>query len=521
MSDMASHLRSLAGRVARPPAAVALLLILGAALRVPNLGESLWLDEVLYSTREGLRVFGGLWRTVTSAQHGAGYPALLYAWTAVVPETEVWLRLPSLAFGVGSIVLTYAIARRYGSREAALLAALFLCLSPVHVWYSQEATPYAAALCLLLAAVHLQPRITASAAGLAWLLLYVIVLAAAVLCHAYAAVLLLPLTLAAVRMPRRAAALVAGANLFAGLVLIATLAIKYQGGRLRLDPGFTRPFTPGEWWTFFFGYLLQGHTLWSARVFRAGSPDHAFAPLALAVQIAAAAVLARGLLTKPREAEAPRWQLAAYLLTLPLVLLAATFIAGGRLYLERYLFIVLPFFAIALARGALAGARPRVRAAVAGAILVLAAASYGMLLHKDTVWTVYKPNPDWRSTARHLREAGGPPGRMVLVGTIPLNDLTYYLRREMGAQRPAVRLHRSRRLNRLLANRRIDRVVLVHNRFWVHGFDRALVALQRDPRLRYSGVASFKGVDLHTFERRLPQGHGPADGAARASGELR
>lgn len=493
----------LVDRLAHPRYAVPLLLLLAAALRLPYLGESLWFDEVMYSTRLGTRTFGGLWRILTQSQHGPFYPAVLHLWTAVAGESELMVRLPSLVLGLGSIALAYLIARRFGGDRVALVAGFFLCLSPVHVWYSQEATPYAMALCLLLGAMHVQPRVAPSRTGAAWLGLYVFVLAAAVLCHAYVAVFLLPLTLTALRMQRRTAALVFGANVSIALLLAAILLAKYQSGRFLLALGFARPFTLTEWWSLFFGYFLQGHAIWSPRVFRGGFAGQPLAALVLLIQVAAAAVLLRGLLSgRDGEERSTRWELAAYLFVLPVVLWVLTNAGARRMYIERYQFTVLPFFAIALARGTM----PRLsrsNAALACGVLALAAGSYGMWLQKDSVWTVYKPNPDWQSTVGYLRSEVTDARRTAIFGTVPLHDLVFYLRREMRAGAPPVRGYSRRRLDRALTRHGVTTVHLVHNRFWGGRFGRALDAVHGDPRLRIVKTRSFKGVTVYTF-RRFP-----------------
>jgi 4-amino-4-deoxy-L-arabinose transferase-like glycosyltransferase len=497
---------STASRLAEPRYAVPLLILFAALLRLPNLGESLWFDEVMYSTRIGTRSLQALWRSVTDSQHGPFYPAVLYLWTTLAGESEIMVRLPSMVCGIGSIVLAYLLARRHAGSRAAVVAALFLCLSPVHVWYSQEATPYAMALFLLLAAMYVQPWVAPSAAGMGWAALYVLLLSAAVLCHAYTAVFLLPLTLAALRLPRRAAAVLLGANVGVGLLLAALLAAKYQSGHFQFGLGFARPFTLGEWWMLFFSYFLQGHAIWSARVFRAASTDAALVTAVLAVQLAAAALVLRGLLSKGNGARRPRWELAAYLLVLPIVLLALTTFGARRMYIERYLFVVLPFFAIVLARGALSTKRAAVNAVLTGSVLAVALGSYAMWLQKDAVWTVYKPNPDWQSTVQYLRPRIADPNRTAVFGTVPLHDLVFYLRRAMPDGAPRVATFNRRRLDRALNRHRVTTVHLVHNRFWGGRFERVLARVQDDPRLHLTGTRSFKGVSLYTFERRPPPG---------------
>lgn len=146
-------------RLNEPSLAVPLLVLIALALRLPHLGESLWLDEVIYSTHYRSSSVQGLWQFLTQNDPAPLYPILTFAWVSVVGDHEVLVRLPSLVFGLGSIVLAYHIARRVGGGYTAFLAGLFLCLSPAHVWYSREATPYAMTMFLLLENVLATERI--------------------------------------------------------------------------------------------------------------------------------------------------------------------------------------------------------------------------------------------------------------------------------------------------------------------------------------------------------------------------
>src|SRR5262249_5180635 len=94
-----------------------------------------------------------LWELVFSDPPAPLYRFVLYGWAGLFGENEIVARIPSFICGVAAIFLTYAIAKKYGGIQAAFLAALFLCFSPTHVWYSQEATSYAMTLCFLLATV--------------------------------------------------------------------------------------------------------------------------------------------------------------------------------------------------------------------------------------------------------------------------------------------------------------------------------------------------------------------------------
>jgi mannosyltransferase len=62
-------------------------------------------------------------------------------------------RLPGVLAGTGGIVLMMFLARRWFGRTAALAAGALLCLSPIHLRYSQEVRPYALGLLFLTSCV--------------------------------------------------------------------------------------------------------------------------------------------------------------------------------------------------------------------------------------------------------------------------------------------------------------------------------------------------------------------------------
>lgn len=116
-----------------------LILILALGVRLINLNQSLWLDEaaqVIESARpltEQLNIRGDFWPPL--------YHLLLHFWMRF-DTGEIWLRLLSVGLGIGSIWITYLLARKLANKKVALLTSLFLAVAPFHVWYSQEVRPY-------------------------------------------------------------------------------------------------------------------------------------------------------------------------------------------------------------------------------------------------------------------------------------------------------------------------------------------------------------------------------------------
>ena len=189
--------------VEQPRFAIPILIGLAALLRLPNLTESLWFDEVVYSTLYRGPSEERLWRTLMRVPGPPLYLVGGFYWAHLFGESELIVRLPSLIGGLGSVVLTYLIARRFLAGGTAFLAALVLCFSPAHVWYSQEATPYALTMFFLLVAVYVWPRVSTMPFSVAAWAIYVSALMLAVFTHYYAAVFLAPFTILAVTGERK------------------------------------------------------------------------------------------------------------------------------------------------------------------------------------------------------------------------------------------------------------------------------------------------------------------------------
>lgn len=130
------------------PAAAALV-ALALALRGVALGaQPLWFDEA-YSFHLATRPD---WLQYARFDFNPPlYYLLLRAWIWVAGSAEWALRLPSALAGAMFVGVAYWAGRATGGRIAALAAALFAALAPLHVYYSQEARAYIFAVTLLLA----------------------------------------------------------------------------------------------------------------------------------------------------------------------------------------------------------------------------------------------------------------------------------------------------------------------------------------------------------------------------------
>ncbi len=120
-----------------------LILLVGFALRLYRLGaNSLWYDETvsLYLAQSDL---AELIRHTAGDIHPPLYYLLLHFWGRVAGWSEFAMAFASLWFGVLLIALVLRVTREWLAQNIiAIVAALFVALSPYNIWYSQEVRMY-------------------------------------------------------------------------------------------------------------------------------------------------------------------------------------------------------------------------------------------------------------------------------------------------------------------------------------------------------------------------------------------
>jgi len=126
----------------QPVAALAILLTLALALRLPELGAGLWHDEIATLLEYGRRPVGEILATYPSQNQHPLYSLLARASVAVFGLSAWALRLPAVLLGTASLAALYAFGTRIGRPREALLATLLLAVSYHHVWFSQNARGY-------------------------------------------------------------------------------------------------------------------------------------------------------------------------------------------------------------------------------------------------------------------------------------------------------------------------------------------------------------------------------------------
>lgn len=108
-------------------------------LRLPWLGlKSLWLDEVLSAN------FATPVMADVDFIHPPLYYVIVHYALSLLGRSEFALRLPSALFSLANVGLVYVLGSKLINRRAGLMAAALLAVSPLDIWYGQEARNYAA-----------------------------------------------------------------------------------------------------------------------------------------------------------------------------------------------------------------------------------------------------------------------------------------------------------------------------------------------------------------------------------------
>ena len=107
--------------------------------------QSLWLDEA-YTAHLVHLGLGAMLREIPKSESTPPlYYLVAWVWTHAFGYSELALRSVSAIAGAATVTVGYAIAARLGGLRAALIAGVLIALSPILIWFSQEARAYALA----------------------------------------------------------------------------------------------------------------------------------------------------------------------------------------------------------------------------------------------------------------------------------------------------------------------------------------------------------------------------------------
>lgn len=399
---------------ARTLPALSAICVLAAALRFATLDvQSLWFDEAVTAQLMKLDFESMLTELPGSESTPPLYYALVWPWTHVLGTGEVGLRSLSALFGVASVVVIWALARRLAGDAGGLLAALLAAVNPMLVWFGQEARSYAL-LTLLAALVTLlwlraleSPR---RGRLLAWGAIAALILAT----HYFALFLVAPQAIwLALRLRGWHERLIALALPVSAAAALLPLALEQRGNDnaafIEESALLTRVAQiPKQFLT---GYDAPGEALLTA-----------LAALAMAAGLAGAVALVRNRAGGEQHARSDAARVAAVAACALLAPLAAALLGEDHL-LARNTIAVLPLVIVLTGAGLVAAMRvlPRAGPALAAGL----ACAVGLVAVIGVVTDTSLQRDDWRGAARALGRVDGI--RIVAAPGGALEPLRYYL----------------------------------------------------------------------------------------------
>src|SRR5689334_8427055 len=122
---------------------ILLIIVIAAILRIAGIFDDFWLDEIWsYSVARHVHKLSDILLSPDIHIDNNHPLNTLFMW--LMGDLRLWwiYRLPALAAGIGSVIVTAIIALRRGSVEA-LVAALLVGFSYPLIFYSSEARGYA------------------------------------------------------------------------------------------------------------------------------------------------------------------------------------------------------------------------------------------------------------------------------------------------------------------------------------------------------------------------------------------
>ena len=149
-ANAGSRITHHASRLTFPASRFTLLviLLLAFALRVHRLdGQSLWYDETV-TAHVASQGISELTRWTADDIQPPLYYYVVAGWSRLAGRGEWALRFPSVCFSLLTVALMWSLARRlfgagHAGQIAGLVAALLAAISPLYVYFAQEARMYA------------------------------------------------------------------------------------------------------------------------------------------------------------------------------------------------------------------------------------------------------------------------------------------------------------------------------------------------------------------------------------------
>ncbi len=128
-----------------------IILLLAFVDRLILLNQSLWWDEAINIVAAKENSFVDfVSRYPIGDFHPPGFFGLIWVWGRLFGFSEISMRMPSVIFGVLAVWLTFLIAGELFDKKIARWSALLMAVSPLLIYYSQEARMYSLAVLAVL-----------------------------------------------------------------------------------------------------------------------------------------------------------------------------------------------------------------------------------------------------------------------------------------------------------------------------------------------------------------------------------
>jgi hypothetical protein len=137
---------------------------------------------------------------------------------------------------------------------------------------------------------------------------------------------------------------------------------------------------------------------------------------------------------------------------------------------------------------------------------------------RDAEYTVYKPNPDWRSATHYFeQEINQATGPLAMFAVVPPLEMTYYnprfrniwlgvvegqgvltgedARQYWGIY--SIGPEPMKYFHDALAKTGARVFYLIHNRFWSGGAPRVFKEIMQDPKFQLQTMQAYKGIEIY------------------------
>jgi hypothetical protein len=379
--------------------------------------QSLWHDEA-FSVQVAQLDLSTLFHAMTRGETSIAFHCVLLHFWQYGGNSEVWLRLLSVFFGVGTVLALFALNTRLFGLFIANTSCSLLAVNLFFIRYMQEARAYT--LVVLLAVVATFCFVTAlDRPTVRHWVAYAVVSALAVYAHLFAAfVIAAHLLSLAMRRDRPRFPRIGGAYLLAAIIVSPLAALVLTTDPLR------RAFVPRprlgsfEW---LFLYLTGGGGIPSRS-------SHLLLSVYFVICCAALIFMARTVFARGKQRTNATWSYVLVLSWLAVPVLSTYVLSFVRPILyPRYLIVVLPSLVTIAALGIQSLPHRVMRCVALGALLALSVFQlppyYG---------TSIREGGDWRSATEYVLRDRHPGDGILFLGIYGRRPFEYYLGRLHG-----------------------------------------------------------------------------------------